>query len=644
MKLSIGKERKKFLSSKMFGLFFEDINYAGDGGLYAEMLENRQFAFQKGVCGEEERTYVTTYAGDYGWSVCADDCEENTVITGAGMEFLEGDALCPQNPHFMRFAVQGEKAAFTNKAYDGITLKAGQSYRLKIWARANSYADDIEIAVVNEKTGIDVAKGNIRLIGGSEWHLYETDLIANKSVRGGKFMVRQKKGSVDYAYLSVMPEDAVAGVFRKDLYEMVAGTAPGFIRFPGGCIVEGANLANRYQWKKTVGESWERTWNWNRWAVHPVEEKGEQKFYSFYNQSYGIGFYEYFLLCDLLGAKPLPVLSVGIACQFQSYEIVPIETQEFQEYIQDALDLIEFANGDVTTKWGALRAKMGHPEPFGLEYICIGNEQWETEQVDFFARYKAFAEKIHAEHPEIKLIGSAGPDVTSEKYTAAWEFYRKECSNNTDFTVAVDEHYYMPPNWFYEHIHMYDEYPREIPVFAGEYAAHCDKRENNCEAALAEAAFMCGLEKNADVIRFASAAPLFAREGYTQWRPDFIWFDDEKCMGTPGYYVQQLFGAYTGDRGCEYELIGASDKIYSAVSEDDSSFYVKIINVGDETLVLDEIVGKAIKDAKILQMKANAMSDENSLQEPEKIKLREIAANETCDIPGLSCTVLVLKK
>lgn len=642
MKCIIGKKNKSFLSKKMFGLFFEDINYGADGGLYAEMLENRQFAFRKALPGKTEKTYETEWVCGYGW-------EKYPAESVAEMVFREGDALSANNPHYMVFTVSENTAGFTNKAYDGICLKKDAVYKISLWLRARSYCGGISIRIEDRASGRICAEDRIPVTPSGEWTLYELNLKAESGVRNGRFLVEQETGSVEYGFLSMMPQDAVAGVFRRDLYEMLAEMRPGFLRFPGGCIVEGANLDNRYRWKDTVGKVWDRKWNWSRWAVHDVTMgQGEPLYFPFYNQSYGIGFYEYFLLCELLQCKPLPVLNVGLACQFQSDELVPVDAPEFQEYLQDALDLIEFANGTVDTKWGALRAQMGHPAPFGLEYVGIGNEQWETEQVDFFARYTAFEKAIHAVYPDIELLGSAGPDVTTERYTRAWEYYRESCKGHSRFAAAVDEHYYMPPAWFYEHVDMYDSYSREIPVFAGEYAAHCSKKQNNMEAALAEAAFMCGLERNGDVIRFASAAPLFARKGYEQWIPDYIWFDGEQVMGTPGYYVQKMFARYTGFESREFCLENAPDKVYGAVSADGRSYYVKLINTGAEPVELEEISieGKRslLQSSELLQMKADHPEDENKLGQGDGIALRSITAGDKVLLPGYSCTAIVIHK
>ena len=263
-------------------------------------------------------------------------------------------------------------------------------------------------------------------------------------------------------------------MFRKDLFELLKGLHPGFLRFPGGCIIEGNTLENRYRWKESVGPAEERRSNFNRWAVHETnEENGWHTQYSHYNQTLGIGYYEYFLLCELIGAKPLPVLNVGLACQYQSYELVEMDEPEFQEFVQDALDLIEFANGPADSRWGSVRARMGHPEPFGMTMVGIGNEQWQTDKIDFFARYRAFEEAIHAKYPDMKLIGSAGPDITSERYELAWDFYKKEVPAKENFCYAVDEHYYVKPEWFYEHTDFYDGYPRDCLLYTSPSPRDC---------------------------------------------------------------------------------------------------------------------------------------------------------------------------
>lgn len=648
MKINLLNKTKKFISEKMFGLFFEDINYAADGGLYAEMIENRQFSFRRSWAGSATNDYQTEYTPGYGWNIYG---QQNS----AEMEFIKGDALCEKNPHYMKFLVKNDTASFTNKAYDGVCLRSGASYNLKIWIRNPEYEGSLTVVCKSSDGTITAAQKEIKIEKNKNWQLIEDSFTADSTIKNGTFIILQNKGTVDYGYISLMPADAVAGVFRKDLFELLKETRPGFLRFPGGCIVEGAVLSNRYNWKDTVGENWKRHWNWNRWSTHNIYmwTPGKlAKYFPYYNQSYGLGFYEYFLLSELLGAEPLPVLSVGIACQFQTSEMVDIKSRDFKDYIQSALDLIEFANGSTKTKWGKLRAKMGHENSFNLKFIGIGNEQWQTDKVNFLERYKAFEKAIHKKYPDIELIGTAGPDVTSEKYTTAWNFFSKEIKSNKKFTAAIDEHYYMKPEWFYEHIHMYDFYSRDIPVFAGEYAAHTEHRENNLEAALAEAAFMTGLEKNCDVIRFASVAPLFARYNYAQWWPDFIWFDGDTSMATPGYYVQKIFGKYTGTSYIEHSAENAGDKIFTSVTTDGNNYFVKVVNAGDYPVELesihvdgdDSISRKlSLDSAKVIQLSGKSLSDVNVIGKEENVKLEEMTASKNVVIPGLSVSVFICR-
>lgn len=641
MKFEIGGKKTKFLTDKMFGLFFEDINYGADGGLYAEMLENRQFNFRKSTL--KDGVYSTEYACDYGWKIYGQE-DKGT------MTFVEGNALCDKNPHYMKFTSAVAGGAFTNKAYDGVCLQEGENYNLILWIRNPEYSGKLTLVCKSADGKSEAVHCDLAVKTASEWQKIEATVKAEKTIKDGLFIIYQDKGTVDYGYVSLLPCNAVAGVFRKDLFNMINAMRPGFLRFPGGCIVEGVVLSNRYNWKDTVGLPWERRWNWSRWAVHDFymgQPGTTPKYCPYYNQSYGIGFYEYFLLSELMGAKALPVLSVGIACQFQTSELCPIDSKEFtDEYVQSALDLIEFANGPVTSKWGKIRAEMGHPESFNLEYVGIGNEQWETETVDFFARYKAFEKAIHAKYPEIKLVSSAGPDVTSDRYSRAWSFYKEECPKNKRFTAAVDEHYYMPPQWFYEHVHMYDDFSREIPVFAGEYAAHCEKKQNNLRAALAEAAFMTGLEKNGDVIRFASVAPLFARKDYYQWIPDFIWFDGDTVMGTPGYYVQKMYGVYTGNAYVEHKVEGLGELMHTSVSCDDKCYYVKLINSSEVSTSIDAVTvdGNEVElsSAKVLQLKGESMEAVNVLGGECPVKLEEVKSGSSVKIPALSATVVVI--
>ncbi len=582
-KINVSNETGVAIQDGMIGLFFEDINYAADGGLYAEMLENRSFEFVKAT--GDGKDFYTEYDGGYGWSVYPSQDQ-------VSMKPVTGSPHTEENPHYMRVSVGAAGAGIANKAYDGISLVKGEKYRVLFWARTPRFDGSFSVKIV--KNGVVYGEATMEASKGtdktpSKFRKYELEFTATESVKKACFtLVLSEAGVVEFDYISMFPMNAVCGVFRKDLYEKLEAIHPGFIRFPGGCIVEGATLDNRYRYKDSLKPEWQRNHNWNRWAVHMnCPENHFVSVYNHYNQTLGLGYYEYFLLCEKLGAKPLPVMNVGFACQFQSDELVAIDSPEFMQCVQDAIDLVEFANGDVDTTWGSIRARMGHPEPFGLTMMGIGNEQWQTEVCDFFERYEIFEREIHAKYPEVKLIGSAGPDVTSERYTMAWDFYHRH-EDEESFVYAVDEHYYVRPQWLYDQVTFYDQYDRKVKVFAGEYAAHPEgitdgTKANILEGALAEAAFLTGVERNADVVLLASYAPLFARLGYVQWAPDMIWFDGDSSYGTPSYYVQMMYGNHMGTvtlktNGEEKEA--AKQGIYYGISlnERTGKVILKVVN------------------------------------------------------------------
>lgn len=651
MNLQIKKKLGTAIDPKMIGLFFEDINYAADGGLYAEMIENRSFEFLK--AGGDARDYYTEYDGGYGWRAYPDDG------SGTKLRFVMGSPLSEENPHYLRFTAENENVGFANKAYDGIMLENGKEYNVRFFARCVKFDGEFTVQIV--KDGKVYASSSVSPSEGTDetynfFKKYELTLKADGDVRGAEFVLKlSSPGTVEFDFISMFPGDAVAGIFRRDLFELLAGLHPGFMRFPGGCIIEGNTLDNRYRYKETLKKPWSRKNNWNRWAVHGTHpDNNFETEYSHYNQSYGLGFYEYFLLCEMIGADPLPVLNVGLACQYQSLEFVAIDLPEFRQFVQDAIDLIEFANGDVSTKWGAVRAEMGHPAPFGLKMMGIGNEQWQTSRIDFFERYVIFEKAIHEYDPEIKLIGSAGPDITSERYTAAWDFYRKY-KEQKGFAYAVDEHYYVHPEWLFDHVDFYDDYDRQIKVFSGEYAAHPTSgfnkpHANNLIGALAEAAFLTGVERNSDVVVLASYAPLFARVGYAQWSPDMIWFDDKIAYGTPSYYVQKLYGENIGDvtlltEGREKDA--AKEGIYysTVYKTERDEIIIKIVNRNNSSVSVDleldeEWSGKEKYSADIM---CHAELDAyNNVNEPEKVKpyKTEGKVSEGIELPAQSFAVI----
>ncbi len=535
-KITIDANKKGVdINPDMIGLFFEDINYAADGGLYAELIQNRSF---ENVNAQWDA--VLKPIPGHAWT-----------INAADYQFMTEGGLNENNPTYLRINNPSSLASFSNICYEGFSVKKGEKLDFSAFLR-----------IEGEKPGklMVTVLDNDRLIGRcfieditNEWTKHEEVItaVADSNNATVKITILSDfEGTIDFDMVSLFPQNTWMNRkngLRKDLVQMLKDLHPGFLRFPGGCIIEGYNLSNRYSWKDTVGPVEERKENWNRWQMHT----GGDGRYA-YCQSYGLGFYEYFLLCEDIGAFPLPVVNVGIGCQYQTGDVSSMDDL-YSIYIQDALDLIEFANGDTDTKWGSVRAEMGHSEPFNLEYIGIGNEQWETDRVNFFERYEAFEEEIHKVYPDIKLIATSGPDASGARYDDAWSFLKAHAINGEDnFAFAVDEHYYRTPEWFYTNLDRYDGFDRNgYKVFPGEYASRNSQSlsENNMNSALSIAAFMTSLEKNADVVALASYAPLFAREGFTQWAPDLIGFNNSSVYGSPDYYVQSMYsnnlGSYT---------------------------------------------------------------------------------------------------
>lgn len=641
MKITLSKRKGVDINRGMIGLFFEDINYAADGGLYAEMIENRSFQFLK--ARGDFNDYYLTPAGDYGWRLTGGEGEFEIVTSSPLSEAL---------PYYARVTSFDPYTGLSNKAYEGLTLEKGEDYNILFFCRTLKFEGKFILRAV--KDGHIVAETVVQTDEFKEekynfWKLFYTSFKAMSSVTGARFEILTDRAStVEYAYISVIPANAVMGIFRPDLFKLLKELHPGFMRFPGGCIVEGNTLANRYDFKASLKPTWERKPNWNRWAVHGNNKQNKYTSdYARYNQTMGMGFYEYFLLCEAIGAKPLPVLNVGFACQYQSKELVKIGSPEFEGFVQDALDLIEFANGPEDSKWGSVRVSMGHREPFGLEFLGIGNEQWQDIDHDFFERYLIFEERIHERYPGIKLIGSAGPDITSERYTAAWDFYRKH-QDKENFAFALDEHYYVKPEWLFEHNEFYDGYDRKIKVFSGEYAAHPKSGFNMPDAntlwgALSEAAFMTGVERNADVVVLASYAPLFARIGYAQWSPDMIWFDSKIAYGSPSYHVQKLFANNMGDYTVSVpELKDLRDKgVYVSLSYDTESgeLILKAVNSTDSEVSLEpELVSSAVSgqegsvsalagDYKAFVLSGDERDAYNSVEAPDRVAVHETSGN-----------------
>ncbi len=583
----------------MWGVFFEDINFSADGGIYAELIKNRSFEFFSPLMGWKE-----------------------VKKGGTGKILINNHAVSNSaNPRFARFTIDAEKGSYgiENEGFRGIGVQKDKQYNFSILVRSTS---DIKLRLEllnlkNEKIGESAI---IALTDTKEWKKYTLSFNANSTEPKAKLAVLfEGKGVVDADMISLFPQDTWKnrpGGLRADLVQMLADLKPGFIRFPGGCIVEGRDLENRYQWKTTVGPVEDRKLIVNRWNTEFKAPRNAPDYF----QSYGLGFFEYFQLAEDLKAEPLPILNCGMACQYNTGEVA----EDVDPYIQDALDLIEFANGPVTSKWGKLRAEMGHPASFNLKYLGVGNEQWDVQYIE---RYKEFDKVLRVKHPEIKLVSGSGPSADGALFDYAWKELK------TLKTDLVDEHYYKSPEWFFANASRYDNYDRKGPkVFAGEYAAHGKdatnpESKNTWLSALAEASFMTGLERNADVVHMASYAPLLAHVEAWQWRPDLIWFDNLKAVGTPNYYVQKLFSSNKGTHVVPVlsndQVLTGKDSVYSSATIDRKSntLKLKIVNTSSFVKNFDiQLEGaSAVKGGSIQTLSSADPMAYNSLDKPQFI-------------------------
>jgi alpha-L-arabinofuranosidase len=589
------------VQKNMWGLFFEDINFAADGGVYAEMVKNRSFEFLKPMMA---------------WREMKQD--------GGNGHFLvinQGDAS-PKNPRFLRVTSTSDKGryGFSNDGFRGMGVKAGNTYNFSMKAASLSGNLMVHIELVSADGKSVFGQSSIKLEQ-ADWRKYETSLQSSSTDAKARLNVWfVGNGAVDVDLFSLFPADTWKnrpGGLRADLVQKLADINPGFLRFPGGCIVEGHELETRYQWKKTVGPVDERPLSINRWNTEFAHRNAPDYF-----QSFGLGFYEYFLLSEDIGAEPMPILNCGMACQYNTGEVVPMD--DLEPYIQDILDLIEFANGSVTSKWGQLRAEMGHPQPFNLKMIGVGNEQWGPQ---YYERYEVIAKRIRAAHPEIKLIGGSGPSPDGHHFDYGWAENNRLGTALVDY---VDEHFYKDPDWFLRSATRYDNYDRKGPrVFAGEYACHGkddkpSESRNHWWSALCEAAFMTGLERNADVVHLAAYAPLFAHVEAWQWRPDLIWFDNLNSIATPNYYVQQLFAVNKGTHVVPLlsngKPLAGTDSIYASavIDKEKKCVFVKVANVASTPAEFTaDIKGASPKSTATFQELSSTNRDVyNSLSEP----------------------------
>jgi len=581
------------IQKTMYGIFFEDINYGADGGLYAEMIKNRSFDFPQNLLG---------------W-------------TTFGNVEVRKDGPFTNNPNYVRLSYAGhndKQTGLDNEGFFGVSVKQDADYRFSVWARSAEGSSSIRIELVDPESNVFVTQK--LTVDSKEWKKYQVVIKSGKTEPKGRLRIfLTSKTAVDMDHVSLFPVDTWKGRengLRKDLAQALYDLHPGVFRFPGGCIVEGTDLDTRYQWKNSVGPVENRKLNENRWQYTFAH-----RFFPDYFQTYGMGFFELFQLSEDIGAEPLPVISCGLACQFQNQDVkAHVPVSELQPYIQDALDLIEFANGDVTTPWGKVRAEMGHPAPFNLKQLAVGNEQWGTLYPE---RVEPFMKAIHAKYPSMKIVGTAGPSPDGKDFDFGWSEMKRLKAD------LVDEHYYKSPEWFLSNATRYDKYDRSGPkVFAGEYACHTKSTKNSFEAALCEAAFMTGLERNADVVYQCTYAPLFAHvQGY-QWRPDLIWFDNLRSVRSVNYYVQQLYGMNVGTNvltTVENKLaLTGQDGIYasSVLDKNKNVIILKIVNTSDTAKKINYTFNglkAAVRKGTQTVLKSDAMEQENTLDNPTAV-------------------------
>lgn len=595
----------------MYGIFFEDINYAADGGLYGELVKNRSFEFPDALMG---------------WKAF-------------GKFEVKNDGPFERCPHYVVLNYSGHNDTATglqNEGYFGIGIEKDEECRFTVWAKTVSGDANVEVSLVDESTmeeHQEFATAELK-VSGNEWKKYELILKSPKTVQKANLRLLLKgKNGVALEHVSLFPKhtfkDRENGM-RRDLAQALYDLHPGVFRFPGGCIVEGSSLDQRYQWKNTIGPVENRPLNGNRWL-----STFNYRLFPDYYQSYGLGFYEYFLLSEDIGAEPLPVLNVGMACQFQNQNdpSAHVAVKDLQPYIQDCLDLIEFANGDINTTWGKKRAEMGHPAPFNLKFLAVGNEQWDNL---YYERLRPFVKAIKAKYPNIKLIGTSGPDSEGEMFEKGWKAMKELKAD------LVDEHFYRDEHWFLSHGLRYEGYDRKGPkVFAGEYACHGKgKKWNHFETSLYEAAFMTDLERNADVVDMATYAPLFAHVDGWQWRPDMIWYDNTRMFKSVSYYVQQMYACNKGTNVLPLTMNGKSvagqegqDGLFASavVDKKKGEIIVKVANTSDKaqdvTLNLNGLKGSRSATATTLQ--SDNMDAENTLDNPNLI--RPVETTATCE-------------
>lgn len=632
------------ISPLLYGIFLEDINFAVDGGMYAQMIKNGSFEF--GMLAKS--------SGQHGYSVSNSDVLTFEIADGS----QDGTCLNENNPHYAVLTNTSDTAeGIGNKGYlKGLAVQEGATYNFSVFLKGlEGYTGPVEICI-DDKEGTVIGETSIPSITDT-WAKYECSFTAtataNKTLR---LWVKIGQGKAAVDMISLFPADTYKGRengIRRDIGEYLEALEPKFLRFPGGCAIEGSTEENKYNWKDSIGNGLSFTINGEETvgdvAARPL---GVDIWHSSqsdpYYMTYGLGFYEYFLLCEDLDCLPVPVLNAGMVCPIhsgQGYTYYSEDSEEFQTCIQDALDLAEFCRGGADTTWGAVRIAMGHEEPFELHYIGIGNEQWQDEYYSHYERFKEAFAKAAEENPKIygdlELIVGNGP-ASSDRF--AWNTIAEK---GNDYAGLVDEHYYETPDWFLANIDRYASYDRDsVPVFLGEYAA----KSNTMEAALAEAAYMTGLEENGDIVKMACYAPLFGNDKSNQWEPDMIFFSNNSLYGSVNYYVQQMFSVHQGTRVLDSQLSENADGLYQVSTVDsDGNLILKLVNVNEEDKSLDISIKNAENlsaTASLTVLKADTKDAVNNELAPDNVvpedSTLEVGSQFTYEVPKYSVTVIVI--
>ena len=627
--IRIDKNQVKSISRNLVGVFFEDLNYAADGGLYAELIQNRDFEYSS-KDGHPDKNWNSMYA----WSV-----------EGIYMDFsiAEDHPVHANNPHYAVLEVEKTGAGLCNEGYDGIVVRKNEKYDFSFWVKILKGKDCRFQVVLEDEKKNELAKGVIN-VSGTSWTQKTITLVAGMDVDNAKLMlIPLDEGKYGIDMVSLFPQNTFknrSNGLRADLAQAIADLKPKFVRFPGGCLAHGDGLDNIYDWKGSIGPLEERRPLPNIWRYH---------------QTRGLGYFEFFQFCEDIGAEPIPVVAAGVCCQnsgtcshYSWGEIGcggqqrGIPMNEMEKYIQDILDLIEYANGDAAkTKWCKIRAASGHPKPFNLKYIGIGNEDIITDV--FKERFAMIYQAIKKTYPEITVIGTVGPACEGSDYEEGWNFAGRLG------LPMVDEHYYRTPGWFIHNQHFYDYYDRKkSKVYLGEYAAHLPGRPNNLETALAEALYLISVERNADVVNMVSYAPLLAKEGHIQWKPDLIYFNNKEVKLTVNYYVQQLFSNYSGDEyiASSVRLSSDRDDVKQRISvslvrdSQTGNMVLKLVNLLPVSVVSDILIPN-IPVQKTKKIVLNGAPENEAVRPQEdEIQIRE---NFVYDLLPYSFTVIPLK-